>query len=185
MNSGSPVTRETLSLQFKRCYFGSGSIDFEYGPLGADRSAFGKERGGEPISRQLWDEELKPLLQESKDLAPQIRHGMGPGSEVGFTVYEYTAYVIGNAAAWPSLAGVLKAYLRRRSDRKVVIYGDDGQKLFEATGDLSASEIEALLKARVGTPKADVSAAEQEPSSPEIAPNNGYILDQGLPQDPE
>jgi hypothetical protein len=72
MNSG-PVTDETLSLQFKRCYHSSGRTDFEYGP-----------RGAEDSNRQLWDEELEPLLQESGDLARQTRRVLGPGSEVGF-----------------------------------------------------------------------------------------------------
>jgi hypothetical protein len=75
MNSG-PVTDETLSLQFKRCYHSSGRTDFEYGP-----------RGAEDSNRQLWDEELEPLLQESGDLARQTRRVLGPGSEVGIAVY--------------------------------------------------------------------------------------------------
>lgn len=173
MNSG-PVTDETLSLQFKRCYHSSGRTDFEYGPRGAEGS-----------SRRLWDEELEPLLQESGDLARQTRRVLGPGSEAGIAVYEYLAYVVGNAAAWPSLAGVLKTYLRRRSDRKVVIYGDEGQKLFEATGDLSASEIEALLRARFGMPEVDDAATlDQEASAPGIAPKDDYVIDQSLRASP-
>lgn len=170
MNSG-PVADETLSLQFKRCYHSSGRTDFEYGPRGGEGSS----------SRQLWDEELEHLLQKSGDLAPQTRCVLGPGSEAGIAVYEYLAYVAGNAAAWPSLAGALKTYLRRRSDRKVVIYGDEGQKLFEATGDLSASEIEALLRARFGMPEVDGAATLKPGSvSPEIAPEDDYVIDQSL-----
>lgn len=98
--------------------------------------------------RNCWEEwihELDPLLRESKVLAPYLREA----TNLCHGTPSLWLYAIANAAAWPALAGVLKTYLTRRSGRRVIVYGVKGKKLLEVTGDLTAAEIEALLKARV------------------------------------
>lgn len=77
---------------------------------------------------------------------PWIREELGPAPLATF---------LASGAAWIALAGVMKAWINRRTGRKVVLYGPGGKKRVEITGDMSAAEIEALLRATAGTPELD------------------------------
>jgi hypothetical protein len=107
--------------------------------------------------REAWVE-LKPLLQEHR--WPLLsRFNPGGGAHDGMW-----QYAIFGAPAWAALASVLKAYINRRTGQKVVVYGQDGVKLLEVTGDLTAEQIEALLRARVAHP--ELGAVESGPAPP-------------------
>ncbi|MGA4995967.1 hypothetical protein [Nonomuraea bangladeshensis] len=73
--------------------------------------------------------------------------------ETAFNLHEWHGWAIMSAPAWLALANVLKTYLTRHNNRKVIIYGDTGKKIVEVTGDLTAKEIEGLLRARVAPPE--------------------------------
>lgn len=105
-----------------------------------------------------WRLEVEPELRQSQLLSWKVGSDSSGDSQAG-TTFATWHYILANAAAWPALALVLRSYIRRRSGRKVVVYGDNGQKLLEVTGDLSTAEIEALLKARVAPPELGGTAA--------------------------
>ncbi|MEV5560286.1 hypothetical protein AB0L44_42160 [Nonomuraea wenchangensis] len=100
---------------------------------------------------EAWDKaadqwlELDRLLEQSPLLA---RRTFGH-EETNFDLHEWHAWAIMSAPAWLALANVLKTYLTRHNNRKVIIYGDTGKKIVEVTGDLTAKEIEGLLRSRV------------------------------------
>jgi hypothetical protein len=109
--------------------------------------------------------EVEPLLRES----PLLRvYQPGGGAHDGLWLW-----IIASAPAWAALASVLKAYITRRVGRKVVLYGDDGTKLLEVTGDLTAEQIEALLRARVAPPELGGTASDSDTSESRPTPPDG------------
>jgi hypothetical protein len=94
-----------------------------------------------------WGEVALMLQDPTLNLA-QYRPGSGLNG--GFPFWEY---VLANAAAWTTLGGVLKSWINRRAGRKVILYSSNGKKALEVTGDMTAAEIESLLRARVAPPE--------------------------------
>ncbi|MET7311656.1 hypothetical protein ABZS68_32535 [Streptomyces sp. NPDC005571] len=65
--------------------------------------------------------ELRELLTESGiDQPPTVRDS-GPGA------LHLVAFIVGNAAFWPSLAGVIKALVNRNKDKRVRIVVEAGR----------------------------------------------------------
>jgi transposase-like protein len=56
--------------------------------------------------------------------------------------------VLAGPAAWVAVASVIRTYLTRHKDRKVVVY-NDGKPLLEVSGDISVEEIESLLRTQL------------------------------------
>ncbi|GAA2165110.1 hypothetical protein [Actinomadura napierensis] len=139
---------DTLLLHF--CLGPDGEMD--YGP---DRPS----RRNDPTWR-----EIKPLLLESPLLI--VHHtggtvgGGGDSTDGGSGPWEWWQYAVTSVAGWAALASVIKTWLTRRAGRKVVVYNDDGAELLNITGDLTATEIETLLRARVAPPELSGHRAE-------------------------
>lgn len=82
--------------------------------------------------------ELKELLTESGiDQPPAVRNS-GPGA------LQLVAFIVGNAAFWPSLAGVIKALVNRHQDKHVRIVVEAGRVTTEFDG-FSHEQIESLV----------------------------------------
>lgn len=130
-------------------------LELEFGQIRSNRMHFGPR---DTPGCETWVE-VKPLLQESPLLS--YRTSGGGNAHDGWWVY-----AIASAPAWAALASVLKAYITRRIGRKVILYGDDGTKLLEITGDLTAEQIEALLSARVAPPELGRTTSDTGESRP-------------------
>jgi hypothetical protein len=166
MSSDDEATPGILSLEFYRIW---GRAGLGYRPWHPAWPWTPNELDDERGSLRNWSQEFAPLLNETQPLAPRLH----PGTNGDCGTPAFWEYVVSNAAAWPALAAVLKTYLTRRSGRKVVLYGDGGKKLLEVTGDLTAAEIEALLRTRVAPPELGGNRNPDESRSDSIRQSEG------------
>ncbi|MFF3878659.1 hypothetical protein [Streptomyces sp. NPDC001978] len=58
-------------------------------------------------------------------------------------------YVLASAPTVTAFAAMVRAFILRNKDRKVVVHGRSGKVRLEVTGDFSAEEIERLLRAQM------------------------------------
>ena len=92
------------------------------------------------------------------------------GPEIPFAL----EVILGSMAALAAIAGVIKTYIKRHKNRRVVVRNDDGEVILEVYGDRSVEEIEALLRARLPVrnpdPDVDSNALPTSPDPDELPP---------------
>ncbi|MGW6792384.1 hypothetical protein [Streptomyces chartreusis] len=58
-------------------------------------------------------------------------------------------YVLGSAPTVTAFAAMVRTFILRNKNRKVVVRGKSGKVLLEVTGDLSAKDMERLLRTQL------------------------------------
>lgn len=126
---------QVLALHFHPSHPGGRGV--AYGPPGSGLQD--TERHRETLG--LWMEMVQLL-----DGSPLLARDSFRDNHYGDHEWEY---VLLSAPAWAALASVIRTWITRRANRRVVVYGDNGNKLLEVAGDATTAEIEILLRSRV------------------------------------
>ena len=139
----------------------AGSSDFERIEL-----FFGVD-GQEP--RILFPASFNEMLDQAGLEYRTLRTALpAAGPEVPFAL----EVILGTTAVLATIAGVIKTYIKRHKNRKVVIRNDDGEVILEVYGDRSVEDIKTLLQARLPVrnpdPDADSNTLSTNPDPDEL-----------------
>jgi hypothetical protein len=131
-----------------------------------------------------WWYDLVPLLRESLLGSPRFREALPEPDGPQAADYWFTYALLGSGG-WAALASVLRAYIKRHKDNKVIIYMGPGEKALELGGrDYSANEIRILLHAKIEAELLRSQAPRQltaNTTHPPPAPHPAADQDNGSP----